>query len=204
MSKRSLLISNAKESADEYILSRLSLDMALYEKLVGVKHGANIYSVMDSADIQSRAYNVLIKASDRGYRESVVKFVGEMTANRLPENTFYDNRDIGSDIEAEHFHLRMYGERFLGDIFCLGRDGCGNFYIISPDFEGVRCVCSESGVIKWACLNSIDEFAYVAMKYSMLERAFLQGVLDKSSLIDLLKTLQSDVLKRLVDNLLQQ
>ena len=135
---------------------------------------------------------------DKKEKRLINNFIAEMIGNGLPENDFYTNGYFGFDFKKNKFELKLDGEEFTGNILCLGIDEHYDYYVISPDFKGVRKVYHDVGEIEYIGIDNIEEFAKTVMKFAILQGSLNKNKLNEEDLSKLVADIENETLKEVI------
>lgn len=139
---------------------------------------------------------------DRIEKRKINNFISEIIRKGLPKNSFYTNADFGFDFYKNNFELFLDGIEYKGNILCIGTDEHYDYYVISPDFKGVRKVYHDVGEIEDIGIENIEDFAKTAIKFSIIEGSINKGILKKEDIINFIDDIKIPSLKQLIkDNL---
>lgn len=132
---------------------------------------------------------------DKKEKKRINDFIAEMLGNGIPRNGFYTNVDFGFDFKKNNFELTLDEEEFSGNILCLGIDEHYDYYVISPDFKGVRKVYHDVGEIEDIGINNIDEFAKTVMKFAIVQGSLEKNKLTQEDIAGFVEELENEILK---------
>ncbi len=135
---------------------------------------------------------------DKKEKRKINDFIAVIIGSGLPKNDFFTNGDFGFEFKKNNFELNLEGEEFTGNILCLGTDEHYDYYVISPDFKGVRKVYHDVGEIEDIGFNDIDEFAKAVMKFAIIQGSLNKNKLNKEDIDDIIVNLESEILKEII------
>ena len=191
------------ENSEKYLegsLSEPSLDRDIYlsTRKLKLKWDRPIADFYETQKVRKKV-NVKFKAlSSRKEKNVMNDFIGKMIGGGLPKNTFYTNADFGFDFKKNKFELSINDEPFKGEILCLGTDEHYDYYVISPDFKGVRKVFHDVGEIEDIDFDSLESFAKTAIKFGLIQGCLEKGLIDKNDINEFFDKIENIRLKEIV------
>ena len=197
------ILENDEEKPTNYALSGLISDTIFSKEKIKPEWDRPLFAYSDLDKMVSSKVRELFK--DSVERREIDNFLRQMTGAGIPANDFYTNADFDFDFEENEFELYWdeFGETpFEGDILCIGTDEHYDYYVISPQFTGVRKVYHDAGVIEETGIGSVNEFAYIVMKFAMIQGAVNKGVIDKSDVTSMIGEIANGRLKQSVKTLI--
>lgn len=180
------ILENDEEKPTNYALSGLISDTIFSKEKIKPEWDRPLFVYSDLDKMVSSKVRKLFK--DSVERREIDNFLRQMTGAGIPANDFYTNADFGFDFE--------------GDILCIGTDEHYDYYVISPQFAGVRKVYHDAGVVEETGIGSVSEFSYIVMKFAMIQGAVNKGVIDKSDVTSMIGEIANGRLKQFVKALI--
>ena len=205
------LIATILDTPERYIEnSHLFDDLSYTSRTLKLTWDTPIVNYSELPKIRAKIDKDFKAVDDKNQKKQINEFVGQMVGNGLPRNTFYSNAEFGFAFKKNNFDLYIDEEAFNGDevfkgnILCLGTDEHYDYYVISPDFSGVRKVYHDSGIIETFGFEKIECFAGVVMKFSMTQGALEKGLLNKADIVLIISKVKSKILKELLSDLVRE
>lgn len=194
------LITDNPESYIEgkYLDNSLSADIYASSRTLRLKWNNPIANINESQKIRKKVNKDFKLFEDKKEKRLINNFIAEMIGNGLPENDFYTNGYFGFDFKKNKFELTLDGKEFTGNILCLGIDEHYDYYVISPEFKGVRKVYHDVGEIEEIGFDNIEEFAKTVMKFAIIQGSLNKKKLNKEDLSNLIAEIKNEVLKEVI------
>lgn len=194
-----LITDNPKSYVEgKYPNNSLSEDIYASFRMLRLKWDDPIFNIQEIQKRRKKFNKDFKLFEDKKEKRKINDFIAEITGNGLPKNDFYTNADFGFDFKKNNFELQLDEKEFTGNILCLGMDEHYDYYVIGPDFKGVRKVYHDVGEIEDIGFDSIDEFAKTVMKYAIIQGSFDKNKLSKEDIAGLVDVLENEMLKEII------
>jgi len=197
------LILENPENYIEDMLPKPSLEKDIYlaSRILKLQWDRPFADYSETQRVRSKI-NREFKLLDKKEKSKLNSFITTIIGQGLPKNTFFSNADFEFDFKKNKFDLTLDDQDFKGKVFCLGTDEHYDYYVISPEFNGIRKVFHDQGSIEDIDFNNVNEFAKTVIKFALIEGSLNKGLLEKSDVELLVSNITNIELQRLVQELI--
>jgi hypothetical protein len=198
-----LILENPEEYIeDDFQEQSLDRDIYLGTRNLEIKWLKPIMGYKKSLETRRKINTFFKSSNDRKEKKKINTFISKITGAGVPYNTYFTTANFGFDFKKNKIDLFLNEKEFKGNIFCLGIDENYNYYVISPDFNGVRKIFHEMNDIIDIGYENIEHFAKTIMKFSLIQGSIEKNLINKSDVEKILNYIENTKLKNIVKEII--